>query len=117
MPGRPQIVGVPQRATAERWESEPEDGADVAVARAAHDALAYGARRFVQDAQHEALQHFRRPRAAVRMDAEQLVGAGVHAALLAPAVLVESTTRLATEAPRLHDDVPRLPIDLAEVRE
>src|SRR5205814_8483645 len=48
-----EVVGVSQRAAAERREPEAEDGADVAVAGRAYDPLPDRSRCFVQHYEHE----------------------------------------------------------------
>src|SRR5882757_376338 len=68
-----QVVGVPQRAAAERWKSEAENGANVPVARVAHDAVSQRPCGFVDHAEHEPLQNLRGTRTAVGMDVEQAV--------------------------------------------
>src|SRR3989449_8857162 len=57
-----QVVGVAQRASAERREPEAEDGADVAVAWGAGDALAPSPRGLGEDYEGEPPDDLRRPR-------------------------------------------------------
>ncbi len=56
----PERVGVAERPAAEGREAEAEDRADVAVARAAQDALAQAADRLVHHLQHHPLLDLRR---------------------------------------------------------
>src|SRR3989441_5370567 len=92
-----EVVGVSQRAAAERREPEAEDGADVAVAGRAYDPLPDRARRFVQHYEHEPLDNLRGPRASIRVGSDHFVHGRVDAPLLAARVLVESLPRLAAQ--------------------
>src|SRR5690242_10807148 len=96
-PRRAQIVGVPERASAERRESEAEDRADVPVPRRPNDALARGARRLVQHHEHQALDDLGGPRPTIGLRADHLVDGWVHAALLTARVLIEPLASLAPE--------------------
>src|SRR5207249_860012 len=53
--GRSQRIRIPEGTAAERRPAEPEDRADVAVARGAEDALAQAMRGLVHHLQHAAL--------------------------------------------------------------
>src|SRR3989454_9387430 len=55
-----EVVGVSQRAAAERREPEDEDGADVALAGRAYDPPPHPARRLVSHYQHQAPDDFLR---------------------------------------------------------
>src|SRR5438094_2753851 len=92
-----EVVGVPQRAAAERREPEAENGADVAVAGAAHDPLPHPARGFVQHHEDQPLDDLGGSGAPVGMGTDQFVHGGIHAPLLAARVLVESLPHLAAE--------------------
>src|SRR5213080_4853270 len=98
----PEVVGVAQRAAAERRKPEAEHRGDVAVARARDDALPDRARRLIQHREDEPLDRLRRARAPVRLRADELVYGGVDAALLPAHVRIEPLSRLAAEATGLH---------------
>src|SRR5712664_4120974 len=98
-----QVVRVAQRPAAERRKPEPEDGADVAVARTPDDSLAECPCRLIHHAEHEPLQNLRGARAAIGMDTEQAVHAFVDATLLAALVDVEAAARLAAQPAFLHE--------------
>src|SRR2546422_1001133 len=94
---RAEVIGVAERAAAERRKAEAEHGGDVAVAGARDDALSHRARRFVEHRQDEALDGLRRSRAAVRLRADEPVHGGVDVALLPPRVRIKPLPRLAAE--------------------
>src|SRR2546425_13169759 len=103
-----EVVGVSQRATAERRDPEAEDGADVAVGGRAYDPLPARARRFVQHYEHEPLDDLRGPRASIRVGSDHLVHGRVDAPLLPTRVLVESLPRLAAQpAAFYHAEIGR----------
>src|SRR2546428_6878325 len=87
-----QVVRVPQRPAAERRKPEPEDGADVTVARTPDHPLAECPCRFIHHAEHEPLQNLRGTRAAIGMDPEQAVHPSVDPTLLAALVDVEAAS-------------------------
>src|SRR2546426_4465116 len=62
-----EVVGVSQRATAERREPEAEDGADGALAGRAYDPLPHPARRLVQHYEHQPPGDLRGPPASLRV--------------------------------------------------
>src|SRR5258705_11451188 len=87
---RSEVVGIPERPATERRKTEPEDRADVTIARAPDDALAERPCRFIDHAEHEALQNLGRPQSAIRVDAKEVVRTFVDAPLLAVLVDVET---------------------------
>src|SRR6266513_523293 len=74
----PEVVGVAQRAAAERRKPEAEHRGDIAVARTRHDALSHRARGLVEHRENEPLDRLRRARAAVRLRADELVHGRVY---------------------------------------
>src|SRR5437867_13246332 len=94
---RAEVVGVTERAAAERRKAEAEHGGDVAVARARDDTLPHRAGRFVEHRQDEPLDGLRRSRAAVRLRADEPVHGGGDASLLPPSISIKPLSRLASE--------------------
>src|SRR5258705_12241697 len=75
---RSEVVGIPERPATERRKAEPEDRADVPIARTPDNSLTERPGGFIYDREHEALENLRGPRATVRMDTEQTVHGLVH---------------------------------------